>query len=154
MADQGTIERQVRSLIHEERPNTVLAHFQTCIHGDAGHYFGNITGNKFHIWYARGTTLGYHPVVHGEVRVNEYGESAVSLKPVLNPFGYFQLIVGTIVTIFLIVFNLPSETTLFINSLISVGIIITMIGIVHFIYKYETKYHLDLLKKQLSPKSK
>ena len=150
MADQETIAKQVRSLIYKERPNTILAHFRTCFHGNEGHYFGNITDNKFQIWYTRGTTLGYHPVIHGEVSSNERGESTVNLKPVLNPFGYSQSIVGTIVTILIIVFNMPPETTLLMNFLVALGITITLIGIVYFIYGYKTKYHLDLLKKQLN----
>ena len=149
MADQETIAKQVRSLIYKERPNTILAHFRTCFHGNEGHYFGNITDNKFQIWYTRGTTLGYHPVIHGEVSISEHDEPAVNLKPVLNPFGFLQGIIGTIVTILLTIFMLPTGTGAIITFLVSCATTLILFGIVYFIYRYETKFHLEQFKERL-----
>ena len=105
MANQEAIERQVRSLIYKERPNTILAHLRTWFHENESHYFGNITDNKFQIWRFTRGALGFHPVIHGEIAIDENGEPTINLRPVLNPLGYLQSIMGTIGIIVLTVFH-------------------------------------------------
>ena len=150
MENQDAVTRKIRSLIYKERPNTILAHFRTWFHGNERHYFGNISSTKFQIWRFTRGAQGFHPVITGEITSTEQGEPTINLRATLNPLGYLQAIVGTIGIIILTVFMMPTDTNLGLNFLVAFGITLTLVGIVYFIYKYETRYHLEQLEEELS----
>ncbi len=150
MTQQKVIIEQVKALIHKERSNTILEHLKTWFHGDENHYFGNITGNKFQIWRFTRGAQGFHPVIHGEVLTDQYDEPTINLRPVLNPLGYVQSVVGILGIIILTIYILPYDTSLFIGFLIAFGLTMTIAGIVYFIYRYETKHHMEQLKERLN----
>ena len=136
-------------MIYQERSNTILAHFRTWFHGNERHYFGNISGEKFKIWRFTRGAQGFHPVISGEITSTEQGEPTVNLKSTLNPLGYVQAIIGMIGMITLSVFMIPANMNTIISFLVAFGIILTLTGIVYFIYKYETRHHLEQLEEEL-----
>lgn len=150
MENKDALARKIRSLIYRERSNTILEHLRTWLHGNEHHYFGNISDTQFEIWRFTRGAQGFHPVITGEITSTEQGEPTINLRATLNPLGYVQAIVGTIGITILTVFMMPTDTNTIISFLVVFGINITLIGIVYFIYKYETRHHLKQLEEELS----
>ena len=149
MSKHNDILKAVEKLIYKKRKNSISAHLKTWFELSEDRYFGNLEDNRFQVWRFTRGAQGFHPVIVGEITINRQGEPTLNLKPMLNPLGIILSIVGTIGTGLLTFFMTYGNFSFLIASLVSLGTALTLVLIVFFIYRYETKYHVVQLKEKI-----
>ena len=146
MKESDDIINAIDGLIFERRKNTLSNHFKTWFKHDENRFYGNTTDNKFEIWRFTIGAQGMHPVISGEIK-NNPDKTSILLKPKMNPVGIYQLIF-TMLGLVAIFYNIIASqaggeelsSILFITFLLFL-----LIMLVRFIYRYETKAHLNQL---------
>lgn len=149
MSKHNDTLKTVEKLIYKERKNSILAHLKTWFEGSEERYSGNLEDNRFQIWRFTRGAQGFHPVIVGEITINNQSEPTMSFRPMLNPLGILLAIVGTVGTGLLTFFMTYDNSNFLLAILISLGTVLTLVSTVFFIYRYETKYHVVQLKEKI-----
>ena len=149
MSKHNDILKAVEGLIYKKRKNSISAHLKTWFEGSEDRYFGNLEDNRFQIWRFTRGAQGFHPVIVGTITTSQQGESTLNLSPILNPVGIILAIVVTIGTGLLTFFMTYDNFNFLVASLMSLGTVLTLVLIVFFIYRYETKYHVVQLEEKI-----
>jgi hypothetical protein len=146
LKESENIIKAIDGLIFEKRNNTLSNHLKTLFKHDEKHFYGNTKNNKFEIWRFTRGAQGMQPIVFGEV-VIELNKTTIVLKPKMNSVGILHLILGSIVLSSVLYNGIPFWTGA--AGLTSASTILLLLVIlfviIRFIYRYETKAHLNRL---------
>lgn len=159
MKESEKILKAIDGLIFERRGNTVSNHLKTWIKHDTDRFNGNITENKFEIWRYTVGAQGMHPVIFGEV-IQEEVDTVIRLSPKPNPLGIycwiFSMTILAVLTYFITAFK-TDGSVLYIALHLSL-LIFAPILLGRFVYRYETKAHvnqlIELIDKRTQKKQK